>query len=460
MNDILNQLKLRHLQGHIGGMVSVCSSHPMVLRTCLQTARDEGIGLLVEATANQVNQYGGYTGMAPAAFAYFIGDLAREVGLSGARIMIGADHLGPHVWKHEPAAEAMQKAEALVRDCIRAGFQKIHLDTGMRCADDPGPSLPLETIARRAARLCRAAEQSHATLHGHAAPLYVIGNEVPAPGGALKEGHALEVSDPDGLMSSLEVYARAFAHAGVSAAWQRVLAVVVQPGVDFGDRRVAPYRPAPAAALSAAHERLPGMMTYEIHATDYQLPADLRRMVADHFLLLKVGPCLTFAMRQALYTLADIASALPHSGSEANLKTVMERLMLQAPEYWRAFYAGPSVETLYLRHYSLRDRIRYYWPHPDAQSAVQRLMDTLERPVPSALLQQFMPDLYPDIRSGDQPLDAMHIVQGRIRHAFIPYLEACRARRIPSSSDPGQSPRIDRARLAFRRQHNGSAGSD
>jgi D-tagatose-1,6-bisphosphate aldolase subunit GatZ/KbaZ len=429
MLDALGQLKTRHLRGETGGMVSVCSSHPMVLQTSLQMAREKGIGLLVEATANQVNQSGGYTGMRPAEFVRHIGGLAREAGLPDERIIIGADHLGPHVWKHEPAAMAMQKSEELIRHCVLAGFQKIHLDTGARCADDPGPALPLDVIAERAARLCRAAEQTCAGLPGRAAPWYVIGNEVPAPGGALEQGQTLEVTDPDELMSVLEAYAQAFAQAGASAAWQRVLAVVVQPGVDFGDRRVAPYRAERTVALSTAHERLPGMMTYEIHATDYQLPTDLRQMVADHFMLLKVGPCLTFAMRQALYALADIESSLHHSGSPSNLKQVMERLMIAYPEHWRSFYARAqtSDDPYYLRHYSLRDRIRYYWPRPDAQSAVQRLMANLDRRIPSALLQQFLPDLHPHIQPDERPIDPSAVVRLRIRHALMPYLEACEA---------------------------------
>jgi len=427
MNHALSQLKHRHLQGEIGGVVSVCSSHPMVLRTALSMAREKNVLLLVEATANQVNQFGGYTSMHPVHFVRHVGELSLAAGISDSRVIIGADHLGPLAWKHEPASAAMQKSEELVRQCIRAGYHKIHLDTGARCADDPGPLLPLELTAQRAARLCRVAEETYKELGGdRAQPVYVIGNEVPAPGGALEQGRALEITGPEQLMSSLEAYKEAFERAGAAAAWQRVLAVVVQPGVDFGDREVAGYRPERAARLSSAHDRLPGIMTYEIHATDYQLAADLRRMVADHFILLKVGPCLTFALRQALYALAEIEAALPHSGRASNLKGAMDHLMTEQPQHWRAFYTGTPEDLLYLRHYSLRDRIRYYWSYPEAQQAVQRLAENLQsRRIPSALLQQYLPDLYPDIHSGDRPLDPQAVLQLRIRQALQPYLKAC-----------------------------------
>jgi D-tagatose-1,6-bisphosphate aldolase subunit GatZ/KbaZ len=421
------QTKERHLRGQNGGVVSICSSHPVVLRTALRLAREEGIDLLIEATANQVNQFGGYTGMNPAAFMRHIGDLTLEAGVPLERIMIGADHLGPHVWKREPAAAALEKWEELVRLCIRAGFHKLHLDTAVRCADDPGPELPLDVIAERAARLCGVAEAVWRELPGRVPPVYVIGNEVPAPGGALEQGASVQITDPDDLMSSLDIYAQAFARAGLSAAWQRVAAVVVQPGVDFGDLRVAHYSPERAALLSAAHERLPGMMTYEIHATDYQSAAALRHLVVDHFPLLKVGPCLTFALRQALYALGDIEAALPQSGSVSLLKQVMESVMTERPEHWHSYYEGSGEALFFLRHYSLRDRVRYYWSCAEAQKAVQRLMSNLHRPIPGALLGQYMPDLFPDPPAGDRTIDPEKVLEHRIRNALEPYAAPVRA---------------------------------
>ena len=47
-------------------------------------------------------------------------------------------------------------------------------------------------------------------------------------------------------------------------------------------------------------------MTYEVHATDYQSPGALAQMVRDHFTILKVGPCLTNAYREAIFALSHI----------------------------------------------------------------------------------------------------------------------------------------------------------
>jgi len=427
MANPLIHLRNQHLGGKIGGMVAVCSSHPMVLQAAMELAAAERRPLLVEATANQVNQSGGYTGMTPADFSAFTCRLSGSVGLPFDQIIIGADHLGPHVWKNESAASAMAKAAELAFHCVAAGFRKIHLDTGMRCADDPGTALSPEIAARRAAMLCLAAEAAACDRRDPDLPLYVIGNDTPPPGGGLEDVYHLTVTHPDNLFSSLELYERAFRDAGLAGAWQRVVAVVVQPGVEFGDRVIAAYDRDRAAALSACHARLPGFMTFEIHATDYQTPDALNQMVADHFILLKTGPCLTFAFREAVYALTHIEDARPGIQARSNLRRVMETLMDAHSWHWQSHYLRGQADSLcFLRDYSFRDRIRYYWAYPEATAAYERLIRNLSRPIPDALLRQFLPDLYPEIARGELQPDPRTIIRRRIRNALKPYMQACR----------------------------------
>ncbi len=109
--------------------------------------------MLIEATSNQVNQFGGYTGMTPADFREFVFTIADKVGFARERIILGGDHLGPNCWQQENADAAMEKSVELVKEYVRAGFSKIHLDASMSCAGDPIPLAP-ETVAERAAVLC------------------------------------------------------------------------------------------------------------------------------------------------------------------------------------------------------------------------------------------------------------------------------------------------------------------
>ena len=422
---MLNDLRSRHLSGRIGGQVAVCSAHPLVLAAAATGAKRDGTQLLVEATANQVNLSGGYTGMTPADFADHMTRLAADSGLAPEQVLLGADHLGPHLWRQLPAMEAMAHAETLTRAFVAAGYRKLHLDTGQACADDPGGRLPVKLAAQRAAALCRAAESTAGHFRSQP-PWYVIGTEVPAPGGALGQNGATAVTDPQDLKAELACYEEAFSRARVDRAWERIIAVVVQPGVDFDDHRAAAYHPQTAAALSAFHERLPNTMTFEIHAVDYQCPSALKQMVLDHFALIKIGPCLTFALREAIFALAHIENELPGLAHRSNLMAVMERLMQTHPEHGTAHYHGTAQERRYLRRYGLRDRIRYYWPLAEAQRACEQLRHNLRKPIPHALLLQFLPDLAGAIAGGTLPPTPEAILQTRIQSALHPYAEACR----------------------------------
>ncbi len=423
----LTRLRDRHLEGAVGGIYAVCSSHPMVLQAAMNLAVRHGRVLLVEATANQVNQYGGYTGMTPPAYVAHLHRLADAAGLPAGRLIIGADHLGPHAWKHETAAAAMDKAVVLARQCVSAGFRKIHLDTGMCCADDSGGRLDPQTAANRAVVLCRAAENAAAGHDEWHRPLYVIGYEVPPPGGGLLDPDQVDLTGPSELMDTLNIYEHAFRRGGLASAWQRVAAVVVQPGVEFGDLCVALYRSPLAAHLSACHARLPGIMTFEIHAADYQSPQALRDMVRDHFILIKVGPCLTFTLRETLYALAHIEEALPQAREPSRLPQVMEDLMLRQPQYWRSYHKGSDSQARFLRHFGLRDRMRYYWNYPEARAAVSRLLANLSRPIPRTLLHQYLPDLYSDLTSAAETAgqpdlnDPRELIFRRVQMALQPY---------------------------------------
>src|SRR3990172_9518645 len=113
----------RQKQGEPSGIYSVCSANRFVLEASLKQAVQYGSPVLIESTSNQVNQYGGYMGMNPRQFASLLASLAEDIGLPPGQVILGGDHLGPNVWKNEPAESAMRKAEQLLRDCVLAGYK-------------------------------------------------------------------------------------------------------------------------------------------------------------------------------------------------------------------------------------------------------------------------------------------------------------------------------------------------
>src|SRR5579863_9517358 len=150
-------LELSHRKAPQPGIYSVCSAHPWVLEASMRRHLSHTGPLLIEATCNQVNQFGGYTGMKPADFRELVHSIAARAGFPTSRIILGGDHLGPFPWQNLPAEHAMANAYEMVRLYVQAGYGKIHLDASMPCADDAHP-LPDAVIAERAANLCAVAE--------------------------------------------------------------------------------------------------------------------------------------------------------------------------------------------------------------------------------------------------------------------------------------------------------------
>jgi D-tagatose-1,6-bisphosphate aldolase subunit GatZ/KbaZ len=418
---MLLDIVARHKRGQPAGVYSLCSAHPQVIECAVREAQACGAPLLIEATSNQVNQFGGYTGMKPTDFRRFVHEIAARVGFRDELLWLGGDHLGPNAWRQEPAAAAMAKAAEMIRQYVTAGFRKIHLDCSMACADDAEP-LPEATIAGRAAQLCAVAESAWQEVGGEA-PVYVIGTEVPVPGGATEELHELTVTTPQAAGTTIAAHQWAFARAGLEAAWPRVIALVVQPGVEFDHHKVIDYQPAKAVALStfiAADTQF----IFEAHSTDYQTPNNLEALVRDHFAILKVGPGATYALRETLWALAAIARELPGGGGEEDLRTIAIKTMHGDSRHWRSYYHDAGRQALDLQ-YSLSDRIRYYWPYPQIQSAYESLLARLRRaPLPLTLLSQYLPHQYASVRAGRLRPTVDDLLNEGIALALRPYIRA------------------------------------
>ena len=414
----------RHKSGEPVGVYSVCSAHPLVLEAAVLQALEDAGYLLVEATSNQVDQFGGYTGMVPADFRQLVLGIAERHGLPEGRIILGGDHLGPNRWQKLPAEEAMAHAAGLIEAYVAAGFTKIHLDCSMSCADDSTP-LGDDVVAERAARLAQTAEEVAIRVHGASHLLYVVGTEVPVPGGAHETLEELTPTSAAAARATLDRHQRAFAGVGLKDAWTRVVALVVQPGVEFDHLRVIDYERAATGELRRILDDHP-QLVFEAHSTDYQTPANLKALVEDHWAVLKVGPGLTFALREALFALAAIEEELVAEGERSNLLAVIERRMLAEPQQWEGYYAGNPRTQRLLRRYSYSDRVRYYWPDQEVQAAQSRLLSNLaDHDIPPPLLSQHLPDQYARVRRGELALDPKALVLDRVRDVLRAYAFAC-----------------------------------
>ena len=412
--SILRDLILRNRAGEAIGLPCFCTANEHVLLAVLSYAKRTGLPTVIEATCNQVNQYGGYTGMSPADFMEWLSGMAADAGVPMNQLILGGDHLGPNVWKNEPLDVAMEKSRELVKSYVQAGFKKIHIDTSMACGGEPNPTFA--QIAERAADLCEVAEKY--------APdpsklFYIIGTEVPIPGGETEEPNTLDVTSVTRFHDTIQTHRDAWNTRGLDAAWDRVVSVVTQPGVDFGHTSVYPFLPVKAAPLRDAIIDEVGL-TYEAHSTDYQSTNALSDLVKNHFFFLKVGPELTFRFREAIWALAQIEEEIIND-PKSLIRETFEQQMTKDPGYWVNYYNGSDKELRILRTYSYSDRIRYYWTDPEISKSLNLLIANLEQVnLPESIVSQ----AFMGLDFGEVPETPLALIELHIQRCISRYFKA------------------------------------
>jgi D-tagatose-1,6-bisphosphate aldolase subunit GatZ/KbaZ len=426
----LRQRLLHNKKGGKTGVYSICSAHKTVLEAAMIQALEDDSILVIEATSNQVDQFGGYTGMTPVRFTRYVKEIASTMNFPFDRIILGGDHLGPNNWQSERAENAMEKACELVAAYAGAGFRKLHLDASMFCADDPSDrsgALPDELSAARAARLCGAAEEASRAFKNADKPLYIIGTEVPIPGGAKEKSGLPRPTSRASIEATLAITKKAFIDAKLAESWERVIGIVAQPGVEFGDEEIFYYNSGAVRELSAALDN--ENLVFEAHSTDYQPESCLRSLVEDHFCILKVGPALTFAYREAVFALSMIERELVSSdGDRACLEEVLEDVMLSStPNHWKKYYHGSEEQQRLARRYSFSDRSRYYWTNPRVSAAVEKLFINLTATgIPLSIISQYFPRQFMEIGEGRIGRDPRSLVLARIKETAAMYARACK----------------------------------
>lgn len=430
--DYLKSLGINKSNGRVKGIPSFCTANPLAIEACLEYFRDSGSVVIIEATSNQVNQFGGYTGMRPADFRDMVYEIASRLDFPKEKIILGGDHLGPLIWSGLCEAEAMEHAKNLVREYVDAGYTKIHLDTSMRLADDDADAaLSDDVIAARGVELYTVCKEAYAlknTREGkvNPEPVYIIGSEVPIPGGAQNDTNALSVTKPDSLAKTIEAYKNAFQASGINDAFDDIIGVVVQPGVEFGDDEIAVYNREMAADLTEYAFGLDGIVL-EGHSTDYQPATALREMVEDGIAILKVGPALTFGLREGLMSLEMLEKMLVPKRKRSHFFSVLEKAMTDDPSKWIKHYHGSEDELKVKRLYSLSDRCRYYLSNPKVEKAQKKLLDNMDGvKVPIGLLHQFMPKQYKKISNGTLEFSSRSIVKDFIKTYIDDYNFACK----------------------------------
>ena len=431
MQNALTKIVTIQKSGKAVGIYSACSANSFVIEAVLKKGLEDNSCVLIESTANQCDQFGGYTGMKPIDFKNYVYEIADKLGFDKNKIFLGGDHLGPLTWTSLNEKEAMANSEVLIDAYVSAGFTKIHVDTSMKVADDdPNVRLSDETIARRGVHLVKVAENAYKKLletnPDAVEPVYIVGSEVPIPGGsqaAVDEG--VQVTKVEDFAATMNTFKDTFEKEGISDVWDRVLGIVVQPGVEEKDSGCTEYDRSKAVELAKAIRTIPDLV-FEGHSTDYQTKIKLREMVEDGVAILKVGPGLTFAAREGLYALSFIEdeACKVNGKTPSNFRDVLDEEMLKNDKHWKKHYHGTDAEIALKRKYSFSDRSRYYYTTDAVKAAIDTLLDNLKDGCPLNLLSQFMPIQYTKVRECVLKNDPKELVLDRIGNTIDEYLYA------------------------------------
>jgi len=419
-------------RGNPIGIYSVCSANRYVIEAAILQGIEDKSEVLIESTCNQVNQFGGYTGMTPRDFNQFVRSTGIRLGLSPKKLILGGDHLGPYPFRNESFDSAMAKTGDMIEAFVRAGCGKLHIDTSYRLADDEGTAdaaLDPSVIAERCAMLCAVAEKTFAECRKIDSrltpPAYVIGTEVPAPGGSEKTEPYENITTSQDLKETLELTKNAFLKHRIEGAWERVVAVVVEPGVEHGDQTVLEYNKEKTKDLTDAIRGYEGYI-YEAHTTDYQTVHHLKQMVEDSFAILKTGQSQTNAAKEAVFMLNIMEEELLRLNSNmkpSKFRETLDHAMLSKPEYWQGYYEEQTVP--FQRQYSFFDRQRYYWSERSFNESLGLLLYNLRAvSIPLALLSQYMPEQYRKVRKGIITKDPEDLIRDRIMDHLREYAYA------------------------------------
>lgn len=392
----------------------------------LVNAKKRGEFALIEATSNQVNQSGGYVGLTPAQFVERAVNIAEKTSFDLRYLVLGGDHIGPLPWKKLPAKDAMAMAERLIEACVMAGYAKIHIDTSMSLGGDPDP-LPEEVKVARSIQLYRTAvkayEERNSSDPGWPRPVFVIGTDVPFAGGRMAaDKRILEITPPDNLRHTLDLYQKEFTKAGCEKAFEDIIGMVVELGLEFDDYKG--YHSEPLTALEPILDHFPDLVL-EAHSTDFQKAETLTSMKVDGVGILKVGPELSFAHREALLSLSAIEEELIQKEERGGYPEALEKAMVDNPVHWKTWYEGDEEDLHRLRMHSKLDRGRYYMTVPAVQTAEHKLLQNLNSiSIPSELIRKYFPEIWAEVPHDGIGSVPENLIQAEINRVLQKYMEA------------------------------------
>jgi len=352
----MNKYLIKH------SLPSFCTANFNVIKILIIFAKHHNLPILLESTSNQVNQFGGYTGLTPKEFYKKISKLKKKIKINKKQVMIGADHLGPLPWKKFNSKVALKNAKTLIKKCIALKYDKIHIDSTIICKDDK--SLNLNFIRSRSEEIFNTVPKKNIK-----DVFFVFGSEVPFAGGG--NNSKPKPSKLNNIKTDYSLYNSVLKNLNINK--KNKFSLVIEPGMAFSNSKVI------LPKLEKFRKRLSfskkNNFSYEAHSTDYQKLKTLKKLVKNNFRFLKVGPELTFYFYQAIKKMEEIEHM--YCNKKSNIEYELINAMQRDDKYWKDYYKGTKNKIKFLKLNSYLDRMRYYWDSKKVKKSMNKLIKNI-----------------------------------------------------------------------------------
>ncbi|PMQ01042.1 MAG: hypothetical protein CBR30_08090 [Dictyoglomus sp. NZ13-RE01] len=394
-------------------LISICTSNFKVLESVFRYFKEKDTYFLIESTSNQVNQFGGYTGLKPKDFVYKINNLSQKFSFN--KFFIGLDHGGTYPWRNLEISSAMQNAKTLIKESVESGYRKIHLDASYPLRGEL--SLSIEEIVKREVELLIIAEETAQNYNMN--PIYVIGTDVPRPGGNISEKP--KVTPNSEIYEMIDAFKKELSKNSLDKVWDRIVAIVVNLGIEFGDENIYEYSSEETKELITVLDSNKDLV-FEAHSTDYQPLKSLKEMAKNGVGIFKVGPALTFAYRSALFSLAHIEKIL-FKNSTSNFIETLFSLLKEDNRFYKEYY-GENIDINKVV-FSFLDRWRYYYENEKIQNSLKMMFKNFEdKNIPLPLIYEYFPDQFEKVQEKFLKPIMEDLIFGRIQDVLDKYYKS------------------------------------
>tara|TARA_B100000767_G_C19718103_1_gene515916 strand:+ start:141 stop:1364 length:1224 start_codon:yes stop_codon:yes gene_type:complete len=339
---------------------SFCTANFDVIESIFYYCLINKFPCLIECTSNQVNQDGGYTFTTPKLFVKKINKLRKKIKLNKSQLFLGGDHLGPLPWKNNTNKTALKKSIKLINNFLNEKFDKIHIDTSIKCKNDQ--LINNEIIFDRTCKILNSPIIKKKIDN----KFLVIGTEVPLSG-----------SDDDKKviitsMKKIKIEALKFQNLLVNLKLKKkIFGLVIEPGMKYMNSSIK--KPIFTKFLNKKKFSKANDFVFEAHSTDYQPKKILLNLVDNNFKFLKVGPELTYNYSRSLFFMNKIENKF-FKNPTSDIKKNILLSMKEKNKYWKEYY-DKNNDLLLLN--SKLDRSRYYLNTKNVENSIRILKNNI-----------------------------------------------------------------------------------